>query len=455
MKWAIGLLFLVVSVGCYADEIDELIQHEMEVRHIPGMSVLVTKDDKVIKRAAYGKANLELDIPMTVDNVMETGSIGKTFTATVIFQLIEEGKLSLGDTLGKRLKDCPEPWKELTLQMLLSHTSGVPDYALVPGLGLIEHWTKADWLKKMPTLEFDFKPGSQFAYSNSNYWLLGFVAEEAGGKPILDLVRERILDKLDMKHSYVANELTIIPHRASGYLRDNGQLLNGPFIAPGYGDGSWINSCEDLAALERGIREGKLLKPETVALMQTAYRLPNGRKGAYGYGWFVREINHVKLVSHGGNTAGFFASLFRVPSANLTIVLEGNVQDVGGDSVAQKVAELYVPEIRFVKLPESKDPEPALTLKRLEVLHSLASSAPAESMMDPEMVARLKTGRGRMVMGTFARFRDLGKLTYLTSERDDPDTVVKYRATVGDKSFLIVFTVTKEGKVYSVGQREE
>lgn len=455
MRRALGFALCLLSSPCLADDVDDLIKHEMDVRHIPGMSVLVTKDDKVVKRAAYGKASLELDVPMTVDNVMETGSIGKTFTATVIFQLIEEGKLALTDTLGKRLKECPEPWKDLTLQMLLTHTSGIPDYALVPGLGLIEHWTKADWLKKMPTLAFDFKPGSQFAYSNSNYWLLGFVAEEAGGKPILDLVRERILDKLDLKHSYVADELTIIPYRASGYLRDNGQLLNGPFIAPGYGDGSWINSCEDLAAFEKGIREGKLLKPETVAMMQTAFRLPNGRKSAYGYGWFVRDVNHVKLVSHGGNTAGFFASLFRVPSSKLTIVLEGNVEDIGGDSVAQKVAELYVPEIRFVKLPESKDPDPSLTLKRLEVLHSLAASAPEESMMDPEMIARLKTGRGRMVMGTFARFRDVDKLAYLASEKDDPDTVIKYRAKLGDKYYLITFTVTKEGKVYSVGQREE
>jgi CubicO group peptidase (beta-lactamase class C family) len=448
---AVGLLTSLVS----ADEVDDLIRKEMASARIPGMSVLITQDDKVIKRTAYGKADLELDVPMTTDHVMESGSIGKTFTATVIFQLIEEGKLSLTDTLAKRLKDCPDVWKGLTLEMLLSHTSGLPDYAVVPGLGLIEKWGKEDWFKKMPTLPFDFSPGTQFAYSNSNYWLLGFVAEEAGGKPIMDLVRERITDKIGLKRTYLADEFEIIPNRAKGYLRNGRTLLNGPSIAPGYGDGSLINSCEDLAAFEKALREGKLLKPETVALMQTAHRLPNGRKGGYGYGWFVRDVNKIKLVSHGGNTAGYFASLFRVPSKNLTIVLEGNIHDVGGDSISQKVAELYVPELRYVKLPEAKDPNPAATARRLEVIKSLASGTPNEDFLDADMAARLKTGRGQMAMSSFAKFRNMGKLAYLATEDSAPDTVVKYRGEVGGKSYLFTFTITKEGKVYSVGQREE
>ena len=455
MKFAACLAVGLLCSLLLADDVDDMIRKEMAAARIPGMSVLITQNDKVIKRTAYGKADLELDVPMTTDHVMESGSIGKTFTATVILQLIEEGKLSLTDTLGKRLKDCPAPWKDLTLQMLLSHTSGLPDYAVVPGLGLIEKWDKADWFKKMPTLPFDFTPGTQFAYSNSNYWLLGFVAEEAGGKPILDLVRERISDKIGLKRTYVADEYAIIPNRAKGYLRNGATLLNGPAIAPGYGDGSLINSCEDLAAFEKAMRDGKLLKPASVALMQTAYRLPNGRKAGYGYGWFVRDVNKVKVVSHGGNTAGYFASLFRVPSKDLTIVVEGNIHDVGGDGISQKIAELYVPELRYVKLPEATDPDPGATARRLEVIKSLATRTLNEDLLDPDMIARLKTGRGQMVMGSFAKFKDLAKLSYLNSEAADPDTVVRYRGELAGKTYLLVFTITKAGKVYSVGQREE
>lgn len=455
MKFAACLTAALCFAHSWADDVDDLIRREMEARRIPGMSVLIIQNDQVIKRAAYGKADLELDVPMTVHHVMESGSIGKTFTATVILQLMEEGKLSLSDPLSKRLKECPEPWKDLTIKMLLTHTSGLPDYAVVPGLGLIEKWEKADWFKKMPTLPFDFAPGTQFAYSNSNYWLLGFVAEEAGGKPILDLVRERILDKLGLKHSYVADELAIIPNRARGYLRNGPTLLNGPSIAPGYGDGSLINSCEDLAAFEKGIRTGQLLKPETVAEMQAAYRLPNGRKSGYGYGWFVRDVNKIKLVSHGGNTAGYFASMFRVPSTELTIVLQGNIHDVGGDGISQKIAELYVSDLRYVKLPSTKDPDPKVTAERIEIIKSLAAGSPKEELLDPDMTARLKTGRGQMAMASFARFKDLAKLDFISSEADDPDKVVKYRGEVGGKTYLFTFTVTSAGKVYSVGHREE
>lgn len=135
--------------------------------------------------------------------------------------------------------------------------------------------------------------------------------------------------------------------------------------------------------------------------MQAAFRLPNGRKSQYGYGWFAREINKVKMFSHGGNTAGSFASLFRVPSANLTIVLEGNVHDVGGDGIAQKVAEIYVPALRFVKLPEAKDPDPAATAKYIEVVRSLAARAPKAELLEPDMVARLQTGLGPDGHGRF------------------------------------------------------
>ncbi len=104
MKRALWLPAILLTTVSHADQVDDLIKRQMDAQRIPGMTLLVTKDDKVIKRAAYGKADLELDVPMTTDDVLQTGSIGKTFTATVIFQLIEEGKLALTDTLGKRLK---------------------------------------------------------------------------------------------------------------------------------------------------------------------------------------------------------------------------------------------------------------------------------------------------------------------------------------------------------------
>lgn len=454
MKAALAA-FALLPLTSWADEIDDIIQAEMKARMIPGASLLVTKDDKVIRRSVYGKANIELDVDMKPESVFESGSIGKTFTATVILQLMEEGKLSLDDPLSKYLDWAPPTWSAVTLHHMLGHTTGIKDYALVPGLGLAEEWTREEWIEGMKKLPLDFPTGAAFAYSNSNYLLLGLIAEKIEGKPIMELTKARIIDKIGLKHTYVAEPLPIIPNRVSGYLHQGTVLFNGLDIAPGYGDGSLINSPEDLAAFERAIREGKLLKPETVTLMQTSGKLPTGRKTNYGMGWFIRETNKVRMVSHGGNTGGFGSSMFRVPSANLTIILMTNMFDVPGDSIAQKLAEVYVPELKPSKLAEKPDPKPEVTAKLLETLKSLAAGEVKDELLDAEFASRLRTPRGQMSLRAFAPLAAVEKLAFLETEDADPDTIYRYRTTVGGKTYVVAFTVTKDGRVYSLGQREE
>lgn len=454
MKRALLALTLLPAIG-YADAVDDIIAAEMKARMIPGASVLILKDDQVIKRSAYGKANVEHDVPMNLNGVFESGSIGKTFTAVVIMQLVEEGKLSLDDPLSKHFEKSPPTWSNITLRHMLQHTTGLKDYALVPGLGLAEEWTRDEWIEGMIKLPLDFPTGAAWAYCNSNYLLLGLVAEKVAGKPIMELTKERIIDKLGLKNSFVAEPLPIVPNRVSGYLRQGNVLFNGLDIAPGYGDGSLMNTPEDLAAFERGFREGKLVKPETIELMQTAGRLPTGRKTTYGLGWFIRETNKVKMVSHGGNTGGFGASLFRVPSANLTIVVMTNMFDVPGDSIAQKIAEVYVPELRPRVLTEKPDPNSTLTTQLLATLKALAAGEIKDEQLDAEYAARLRTPRGRMTLSPLARLASVDKMAYLESEESEPDTIHRYRVVVGDRKVVVAFIVTKEGRVYGIGQREE
>ena len=449
------LALTLIPTFALADEVDDLIQAEMKARQIPGASLLVTKDDKVIRRSVYGKANVELSVDVNPDTVFESGSIGKTFTAVVILQLMEEGKLSLDDPLSKHFAQAPPTWSGITLRHMLRHTTGLKDYALVPGLGLADRWTRDEWIDGMIKLPLDFPTGSAFAYSNSNYLLLGLGAEKVGGKPIMELTKERIIDKIGLKRSFVAEPLPIISHRASGYLKQGSVLFNGLDIAAGYGDGSLINSPEDLATFEKAVREGKLLKPETVTMMQTAGKLPTGRKTTYGLGWFIRETNKVRLISHGGNTGGFGASLFRVPSANLTIVLMTNMFDVPGDAVAQRIAELYVPELKPKKLAEKPDPNPTLTAKLLATLQALSAGEVKDDQLDGEFAARLRTPRGQMSLRGMVLFAKVDKMAFLESEDSEPDVIHRYRVTANGKMYVVAFTVTKDGRVYSVGQREE
>lgn len=440
---------------CLADKVDDVIKSQMERQKIPGVALLITRDDKPVKTAAYGLADIELNVPMKPDMLFESGSISKCFTATVIMQLWEQGKIGLDDPLSKYILNSPEAWKDIKIRNLLGHTSGLKDYALVPGLGLIEQWTTDQWFAKMTTLPLDFPTGSAWAYSNSNFLLLGLVAQKITGHSIDDLVRDQVFKPLDMKRSFLSDQETIVPGRVKGYWQSETGLINGYRIGVGYGDGGHMNDCEDLAIFERGIREAKLLKPATVAMMQTAGVLPSGRKAPYGFGWFVRTVNGHRYISHGGNTGGFGSSIFRVPEKNLTIVVMTNLASVSGDTLAQAIAEAYEPDLAPKPLVTSPDPDPAFSERLKTALIGLANEDTTQDIFDPEMTERLTTGRGRMGLAGFVPFKVIDSFVFCQSEASDPDTILRYRVKVAGKNYIVGFVVTKDKKLFQVGARAE
>ncbi|MBL8061093.1 MAG: beta-lactamase family protein [Chthonomonas sp.] len=455
IRTPVAIVGLLLASASYAQDIDAVVNAEMKARKIPGLSLVITKGDKVIKRSVYGMNDLEQNTPINENHVFESGSIGKTFTATVILQLVEEGKLKLDDTLGVRYPNCPELWKPLTIRQLLTHMSGLADYATIPTLGLVDQWTYEEWLTKMPAQPFDFKTGQLFAYSNTNYLILGKIAEDILKVPITQAVQTRIFDKAGMKKSYISDQMLIIPHRAHGYLNTPQGHMNGLFIEPGYGDGTFINHPEDLVAFEKAFREGMFLKSAEVEAAQASAKTPGGRTTGYGFGWFVRNVNGIKAVSHGGNTAGFCASMMRIPSEQLTIVLMGNVHDVPGDGIALKIAEAFIPAMKY-KAPAAKtDPNPERTAMLIGTLKTLSTGTLDPAQLDPEMIVRLSTARGKMGLPGLARFKDVAELAFLESSVDGPDSVLKYRGKIADRAQIFTFVVSKEGKVYSVSATPE
>lgn len=449
------LALLCLAVCSPADKVDDVIKAAMARQKIPGVALLMTSHDKVVKTAAYGMSDLELSVPMKTNMLFESGSIGKCFTSTVIMQLWEQGKISLDDPLSKYIEHTPDNWKDIKIRNMLGHTSGLKDYALVPGIGLADHWTTEQWFAKMITLSLDFPTGSSWAYSNSNYLLLGLIAEKITGKPIDDLISERVFKPLEMNHSPVSDGDPIIPNRSKGYWETDGVMINGIKIGHGYGDGGRLNTCEDLAKFERGLREGKLVKPETLKLMRTPAILPSGRKTPYGFGWFVRTTNGHQDISHGGNTGGFGSSIFRVPEKELTIIVMTNLASVGGDGLAQQIAEAYDGDLAPKPLVESPDPNPDFAKVLKEALIGLANRNTTQDIFDVEMKERLATGRGQMVLAYLAPFKSIESFAYCRSEASDPDTTLLYRVKASGQTYIVTFVVTKDRKLYQTGVRLE
>jgi len=123
---------LISHAQARADAVDDYVNAEIQKRNIPGLSLAVVRDAKVVKAAAYGKANVELDVPVTTDTVFQIQSITKTFTSAAILSLVEEGRIALNDPISKYLDGTPDTWKEITIRHLLSHTSGIKDFINEP-----------------------------------------------------------------------------------------------------------------------------------------------------------------------------------------------------------------------------------------------------------------------------------------------------------------------------------
>jgi CubicO group peptidase (beta-lactamase class C family) len=118
----------LLTQAARADNLDDFIQGELRKLHIPGLSVGIVKDGRVIREKGYGFANLELSVPASASTVYQIASITKTFTATAIMMLVQEGRLSLDDKITARLPELPEAWANVTVRQLLTHTSGIKDF---------------------------------------------------------------------------------------------------------------------------------------------------------------------------------------------------------------------------------------------------------------------------------------------------------------------------------------
>jgi CubicO group peptidase (beta-lactamase class C family) len=453
----LSLLFAVLlPLTAQADSTDDLVRQTMQAEHIPGVAVLIIRDGQTLKRTAYGEASLELHAPLSVDDRFEIGSVTKAFTATLVMQLVEEGKLSLADPVGKYLAQAPPAWQAVTVERLLSHQSGLADYAFVPGLELLEKWTMADWWAKMPTLPLDFAPGTDAAYSNTNYVLLGLIVEQITGQPCRQRVDERIVQTLGMTHTRWNDDQAVIDHRAAGYLTRKAGLINRPPITETGYDAGLLSTVDDLARFDEGLRAGKLLRPETLARMRTVELLPGSHRSPFGQCWWLTSLRGHWLVSHGGQTAGYAANLSWYPDERLSIVVLANLSDANADLLSRRIAGLYAPEVAIQTLPEAPDSEPALTTQLLTALHALAAGDVAGCpLLDPNYAAKLGTARGKRILTSLAAFKDAPALAFLEAEPSESDRILRYRTHADGKSFVVAFVLTGQAKLYAVASREE
>jgi len=273
-------------------------------------------------------ANVELSSPLQPQSVLRIGSVTKQFTAAAVLLLVREGKLSLSDPVTKFISDYPTHGQTITIQHLLSHTSGVKDYTAIPEwVPTMRTDVSADQLVSVfKDKPLDFAPGTEWSYSNSGYVLLGAIIERVSGQSYAEFMRTRIFAPLGMKQTRVDDSKDIIPNRAEGYAKQGEHWMNADFLSmtQPYSAGALVSSVEDLARWNAAIDNDELLTQDLWMRATSTFVLSDGTPTRYGAGWIMGRIGSLASVEHGGGINGFNAYVLRVPSKHFYVAVLAN-----------------------------------------------------------------------------------------------------------------------------------
>ena len=342
------VLLLTLSVAVQADKVDDYVKAQMERQRIPGISIVVIKDQKIIKSMGYGLANVELNVAATPDTVFKIGSVSKQFIATGILLLVQDGKISLDDNISKFLDGTPEAWKPITIRHLLTHTSGIIREA--PGFDPLKIQNDADVIKTAYSLPLRFTPGEKYEYCNVGYFTLAEIISRVSGKPWGDFLHERVFAPLGMNSTRATNMTDLVPNRANGYIWRNGKYQNAAIYFAVRPSGALLSTVLDLAKWDAALDAGKILKQPTLDQAWTPVKLNSGNTHPYGFGWELAPVAGHKQINHGGSLPGFRAQLTRLVDHKVTVAVLTNGDNANAAAIAVGVANFYVPGL----LPERK-----------------------------------------------------------------------------------------------------
>ena len=334
------------------NQVNEYVRQEMSRLRIPGLSLAVVQQGQPVLLSGYGWANLEWGSAAAADTVYEIASVTKLFTATAIMMLAQSGQLSLSDCIGQHLPEVPAAWRDVTLQHILTHQSGIKSYTDMP-----RYWettrhdlSRAEILDLVRDLPLRFPPGERSAYDNTGYYLLGLLLERASGLSYADFLQQRIFAPLEMNDTRANDYAAVVPRRAAGYSLRGDQTVNKPYYSTAgtFSAGILLSTVADLAKWDIAVRRHALISPQTHAQMLTPHPSRQGNEQEFGYrhglGWFLLEHKTHPFAGHNGGIQGFASSYVHFWQRDLTVILLCNLDNIPAPhEMALRVADFYLP----------------------------------------------------------------------------------------------------------------
>jgi len=300
------------------NEIDTYIENLMKVHDVPGLALAVLKKDSVIHKKFYGKASLEFDIPVDENHLFRVYSTTKLLVATAIFQLQEQGKLRLDDTLAIHLKDLPETWERVSIANLLTHSSGIPNF-----IQFESHLNNEAVWSKLAELPMEFEPGTLWRYNQTNYWLLAKIIEKQSGMTLTEFVAQNQFEGYKDGFVFSSNSLEVIPNRISKYVFNDDLEKYEKSIDQEQSRGLAGNglniTLDKFVSWNKRLDQNQILSNENKQKMWISQQFENGKR--FAYGWDDYSFDDVKSF---GFTGGGVSAFRKFVDHDITVIVLTN-----------------------------------------------------------------------------------------------------------------------------------
>jgi len=348
---------------------------ELNKPNVPGCALGIIKDGNLIYTKGYGMADLEHQIPNSINTLFDIGSNAKQFTAACIVLLVQKGKLNLDNKLSDFFPEFPSYANKITIRHLLNHTSGIRDYLTLQFLkspGENKSYTDSEIMELLVNQkELNFQPGDKNLYSNSGYWLLGQIVNKITGMDLAAFAKKEIFEPLGMNSTdFQRNYSQIAKKMAYGYAPNGsgGFTISMPTNNE-IGAGGIFTSIEDLKKWDEAFYQSKILNEDFWSIMLNKCVLNSGDTLGYACGLTISNYKGLNTKSHGGEIAGYHSEMMCFPDQRVTIILLANRLDVDPTGMCYKVADVLLKDQFKVQKNTSQNSE--LTRKDLESKYSL------------------------------------------------------------------------------------
>jgi CubicO group peptidase (beta-lactamase class C family) len=349
------LLILLISFGCQftygqlSQSLDSLFSKYIDANLFEG-TALIAVDSGIVFHKSYGTANHEYNLPNSNNTIYRLGSLNKQFTAMMILQLSEKGKLNLDSPIIKYLPDFRKDiGKIVTIKHLLNHTSGIPNFTALPNVwndSMKISYSSSFILHNYCNLDLEFKPGSQFKYSNTGYFILAMIIEKTTGKSLDTFLLDNILKPVGMYNTGIEIPSLPVSNKASGYMRIASTYINEPYISVQNinGAANIYSNAYDLYLWDRALYTEKIISKKYL----TSFLSPHFKVApdySYGYGWEFTSISFeekdtIQMMQHSGAIRAFRSLIVRIPKEKICIILLSNCASESGYELTENILRL-------------------------------------------------------------------------------------------------------------------